>query len=87
MALALTVTHLAVAPDRPFAELVSGAPSSAPTALSHPQIARQETAVNHALGQSYWSLPRSTPALVVYRRMAGRSPSTSTCRRRPPPAA
>ncbi len=70
MALALTVTHLATAPDRPFAELVSGAPSSAPPDPSHPQIALQEAAVNQALDQSYWSLPRSTPAPAVYRRMA-----------------
>lgn len=70
MALALTVAHLAAAPDRSFAELVSGAPSSAPAGPSHPQIARQETAVNQALDQSYWALPRSTPAPAVYRRMA-----------------
>ncbi|MER6125945.1 ATP-binding protein [Streptomyces sp. NPDC001795] len=70
MALALTVTYLAAAPDRPFADLVSGAPSSAPAGPSHPHSADQETAVNHALDQSYWSLPRSTPTPAVYRRMA-----------------
>ncbi|MFJ8018757.1 AAA family ATPase [Streptomyces sp. NPDC096311] len=70
MALALTVAHLAADPDRPFAELVSGAPSRVPADPSHPPIARQEAAVNHALDQSYWSLPLSTPAPAVYRRMA-----------------
>lgn len=36
MALALTVAHLAADPDRPFAELVSGAPSRVPADPSHP---------------------------------------------------
>ncbi|MGX5185001.1 tetratricopeptide repeat protein [Streptomyces avermitilis] len=65
MAIALTVTHLAADPDRPLAELASGAPASSP----HPPLTHQEAAVTHALDRSYWSLPRSTPAPAVYRRM------------------
>ncbi|MDQ0765574.1 tetratricopeptide repeat protein [Streptomyces canus] len=69
MAIALTVTHLAANPDQPLAELASGAASSAPADSPHPSLTHQEAAVTHALDRSYWSLPRSTPAPAVYRRM------------------
>ncbi|WP_031066002.1 tetratricopeptide repeat protein [Streptomyces sp. NRRL F-5527] len=69
MAIALTVTHLAADPDRPLADLASGAASSAPADSAHPSLTHQEAAVTQALDRSYWSLPRSTAAPAVYRRM------------------